>query len=392
MNDIIRDMINGYTAAFDAYTISDPALKEETEQLKAEFAAFGEANSDMGTFFDKLAQSGLQEKYMALITKISMASMQTAAPEQSAETQQEGSADAQGGSSAPTITPRQFVEQYRAAYDEIKKSGYRTRACAAYEQLLAVPDSCADILEAQIKLEQERLLWRIVKDDMLDIFETVLAAMDPLDDSTAGAVRLRTEAVQQSGSDEELTYRLEKLDTAVTAAVQRAAMLVSLYALISKQLLDYCKAKIAVYEWQNDTLASGGIMAMANLREQIRRTLGFIEAEWGLSFEQIISDETQRLWMLAPQAVDATARVKTCLNPHNLEVYRDIVENEILSDMSLEDALLRGQKDWIWFDLNSAEKSDYTARAEKKAALLDSELTYFKYIDELGKYAAGAAK
>lgn len=329
---------------------------------------------------------------MALITKISMASMQTAAPEQSAETQQEGSADAQGGSSAPTITPRQFVEQYRAAYDEIKKSGYRTRACAAYEQLLAVPDSCADILEAQIKLEQERLLWRIVKDDMLDIFETVLAAMDPLDDSTAGAVRLRTEAVQQSGSDEELTYRLEKLDTAVTAAVQRAAMLVSLYALISKQLLDYCKAKIAVYEWQNDTLASGGIMAMANLREQIRRTLGFIEAEWGLSFEQIISDETQRLWMLAPQAVDATARVKTCLNPHNLEVYRDIVENEILSDMSLEDALLRGQKDWIWFDLNSAEKSDYTARAEKKAALLDSELTYFKYIDELGKYAAGAAK
>ena len=102
--------------------------------------------------------------------------------------------------------------QYRIPYEEVKKAGYRKNAQAAYAAILAIPKQTDDMLEAQLILEEDGLLWKIVKEDGLDIFAPILEAMDPLQEAMTAGLELQTRAFQESQSVEDLDYHLEKLE------------------------------------------------------------------------------------------------------------------------------------------------------------------------------------
>jgi hypothetical protein len=170
---------------FDAYPDISTDLKEEIEHWKRDFKLYCEECKDIATFSSSYFGSDLHVQAQDLITKAAMEAYMT--PTSGDASENIGTSDAATGieqndidDKSQIISVREFVEQYKPVYDEIKKAGYRIRGEKAYKNLFAVADRTDDMVEAHIIMEEERLLWKIVSEDSLDIFETILEAMDPL--------------------------------------------------------------------------------------------------------------------------------------------------------------------------------------------------------------------
>lgn len=363
--------------AFKNYSITSPTLQSQVDEFEAKMISFANANPDVATFFTKLNESGLLEQYSSLISRVAMASMGTADEDGKVKT------DYSDEPSAPVISVAEFVNQYREAYNAVRASGYRKRAEGVYEEIFAVADRTDDMIEAQIILEKERLLWKIVAFDSLDIFEPVLEAMDPLNKATTVVVQSQTDIYKKVSCEEELLYLLEKQEFDNHIVVQHSISRMTIVATLALHLTQYSSSKIAVYESRNDTAAKGALQGMIELRFAIRRTLKFLKEEWDMTFDDILGDEGTKIAMLSPENADMFGRIKTSLNPQNFAVFKDIIDNEIIPDISVTDILLRQPSFMQWYDLDRLHKSGYETTAQNKAAKSNSELTYYIYMDKL---------
>lgn len=382
MSDLIRGIVQGYLDAFDAYTITSPSLQQEVADFKEKMFAFAGANPDVTVFYEKFAQSGLQEEYSALVTRVAMAGMGTADEEGRVKT------DYSGTPAPPPLSVRDYLEQYRLPYDEVKKAGYRKRAEAAYEKLFEVAERTEDMLDAQIIIEEERLLWKIVSEDSLDLFEPVLEALDPLQPAMTVTLEKHVELYKKAQSSEELDNALERLEYEKVPVLQRAVSNMTISTLLSSLFLDYCANKLnAQLSGGRGQQGKNALYAMIALRSALRRTLRFLEEDLGLTFDDLLADEGLKIWMLAPQNADELGRTKEALNPHNYDVYRDIVREEILSDLSPLDLLKQTPEKMVWLALKGAAKDAFHNRAVERAKQLNAPLTYYRYKDQLAQAA-----
>lgn len=379
MSDITRGIVQGYLDAFDAYEIAGPSLQQQLDDLKRRMYAFAEANPDPSLFYAAFAESGLQEEYSALITRIAMAGMDSApAGGGSAET------DCSDATAAAPLSVRDFVEQYRVPYDEVKKAGYRKRGRAAYEKIFALADRTDDQLEAQIIIEEERLLWKIVTADSLDIFEPILQALDPLQQATTVVLERHVEIYNSVQGSEELDYALERAEFEKIALVRHAASKMNAAAHLAFLLLGYCSSKL-------NTQQSGGqgeqgrkaLQAMIAFRSAARRALRLLEEELSLTFDALLEEEGLKIWMLSPQNLDELGRIKESLHPQNYDVFREIVHNEILSDLSTVELLKQRPKKAIWYGFEGAARSAFLEKGAEKAKQLTAHLTYYQYRGQL---------
>lgn len=379
MADITREIVQGYLAVFDSYVIQSSSLKQQMEELKERMLSFAAVNSDPVVFYAKFAESNLQEEYSALITKVAMASM--------------GNADEDGNvidySDTPPATPmcvREFVEQYRSSYNEVKKAGYRKRGEAAYESIFAVADRTEDMLEAQIIFEKEGLLWKIANEDGLDIFEPVLEALDPLQPAQTAAIRKQVDIYREAQGSEELFYSLERAELDKLTIVRQETSRITLIAQLAYLLLGYAASKL-------NTQLTGGqgeeghqsLRKMVSLRRALRRTLTLLKDDLGLSFEALLGDEGLKIWLLSPQNADELGRVKEALNPQNYNVYKELVHNEILSEISIPELLKQESGAMLWYGFEGQARKEFNKKASEAACQLNAHLTYFHYKDKLNQ-------
>lgn len=100
------------------------------------------------------------------------------------------------------------------------------------------------MLNAQLILEKERLLWKIVTEDMIDILEPISEAMDPL--QTAFTINLQTQLAiyKKANSDEELVYLIEKSEFYKMAKAEEAITRMTMVISLANLLMKYCQAKI----------------------------------------------------------------------------------------------------------------------------------------------------
>ncbi|MGI5849503.1 MAG: hypothetical protein ACOX8Q_05500 [Christensenellales bacterium] len=380
MSDITRGIVQGYLDAFGTYTITSPSLRQQTEEFKRKMVAFADANPDASVFYQKLAESGLQEEYSGLITKVAMASMGTADADGNVKT------DYSDTPAPPPVSVRDFVEQYRVPYNEIKKAGYRKRGEAAYEKIFAVADKTSDMLDAQMILEKERLLWKIVSEDSLDVFEPILQAMDPLQTAMTITLEKHVEAYKKAQGSEELDYIVERLEFEKIALTQKAVSRMNMAILLASLLMDYCSNKL-------NTQCSGGqgeqgkkaLHAMIDLRSALRRALQLLKEELGLTFDDLLADEGLKIWLLIPKNVDELGRIKESLHPQNYDVFRDIIRDEILSDLSIPEILSKTPDQMIWYGFDRAEQNAFHNKAVDKAKQLNAHLTYYQYREQLAQ-------
>ena len=378
MNDIIKGLISGYLDTFDMYPISSPALQQQVDDFKKRMTAFANENPDVGAFYAKLAESGLTEEHSALITKVAMASM--------------GAADADGNVKTdysdtpppPVVSVKDFVEQYRVSYDEVKKSLYRKRGEAAYEKIFEVADRTADMLEAQTIMEEERLLWNIVTDDALDIFEANLQALDPLQRAFTFTLENQIDVYKKAQSEEEIDYMMQCLEFPVFNFVQHdtfnnITMPATLAAMIAK--MDpppgYNVSKLNA----QSTGKEESLRDFIAWYKALKRTVNFLKEFCNKTFDDLLAGESSKIWFLSPDNVDELGRIKVTWNPHNHEAFRDIIYNEIMSDIPLIEILKRQPEKQVWYGFGSHEdKENYRKMAQAKAVELNADLTYYKYI------------
>lgn len=374
MDDLIHQMIQGYFDGFSMYEIKSSSLQEEVDEYKEKLTRFAEANQDINTFHQRLSESGLQEEYSKVITKVAMASMAPSSDSDSDNYEEESTEDIV----FPTVP--EFVEQYRVSYEEVKKDGYRKRGEAAYEAIFDVANRTDNMIEAQIIMEKERLLWNIVKEDSLDIFMTLLEAMDPLDIAVSTTTKAQVDAYNNSNGDEELTYNLEVDEHTKRVTINHFIAKKILISQIALMLTKYCKCKYMIYEWNNEVSVKSSLKGMIRLRKALIRSIKFIEVEWGLSFPELFADEGIKINMILPANADKFGRIKTALNPQNLDVFEDIIRNEIMDDtLSIKDILLRNQEKALWFDLDGKAKDSYEKSAIQNAKELNADLVYYAY-------------
>lgn len=146
MNELIQPTVSALIDAFDNYQITNEALAAEVDAFKRELIDFAEQNDDPATFFDAYQKNGIQDKYTALITKVAMAG----------QTGADASQDTiQNEAELPSVS--EFLEQYRASYDEVCKRD-SVAGKRAYEELFDIANKTDDLLEAQIIIEETRIL------------------------------------------------------------------------------------------------------------------------------------------------------------------------------------------------------------------------------------------
>ena len=374
MDAAIQQTITGYTSVFDSFTISDDALKKDIEDFINEFNSIGENSSDIMNFMAKFPASGLMEKYSSLMARAS------APPPVSAET---NSYEEKPANALPTV--KEFLEQYRESYNAVKGAGYRTRAEKAYENIFAVADRADNLIDMNIILEREQLLWKIVTEDLLDIYQTILDATDPLNLNAVSRFQRMIKTCGDSICDEELAYNT---DVDISINQKRTYTLMSsifVPVMIAKALMEYDKAKKIFRTWQDPEKDLLGVISQ---RGAVKKTYEFIMNTYGWDFDHIVNDQWMKLWMLVPVAVDANGRIRKSLDPQNLETIRDLLFDEVLSDRTIDDILLTEQKSVFFFDLNKRADealANHTRAAEK----LNEDIVYFQYLDQLQAAAAG---
>lgn len=380
MSNLNRDTIQGYLTIFKDYQPMHPDLQAQVDDLGRRMYALADAHSDPVAFFQAFSQSGLQEEYSALMGKVVMASMGTAAADGTVKT------DYSDTPAPEVFSVRQYLEQYRIPYEEVKKAGYRKRGERAYEELLALADETEDMQEAQLQIEERRLLWKIVKEDSLDIFQPILEAMDPLQAESL-PLEKHVEVYLESDGDEALTYGLELAENEKALLVGRAMSRVQLTVLLAGILMDYQANKLTAQRsgGQGPT-GQNAVRQMIALRLAAQKTLGLLASDFQMTFADLIQEPALMIWLLVPKNADELGRFKVTLHPQNIRAMEDLV-GEIQSGLTTLELLKRENDPVLWYALVGAEGRAYEDRAEKAAQASNASLTYFRYkasLDQAG--------
>jgi hypothetical protein len=372
MDAMIQQTISGYTGVFAAFMVSDENLKNEIENFKNELNALGESCADVMDFMTKFPASGLQEKYSDLIARASA----PPAPQENSS----------GGGTATKALPsvKDFLEQFRVSYNAVQNAGYRKRAEKAYENIFAVAERTDDLLEMNIILEREQLLWKIVSEDFIDIYEPILAATDVFNDGIIKQFEKLIQVCKDSTCDEELSYLT---DVAVQENQQynyrfQARMTASI--ILTGAVLGYSLCKTKFRSWMSPQADLAGLVAQ---REAAKKIYEYFIRTFGWDFDYFVNDEWMKIWLLVPQNIDANGRIKKVLDPQNLDVMRELLFNEILTNRSIDDILLNEQENVFYFLLDN-RADEVEAKYQAEAAKINADLIFFQYLDRL-QSAAG---
>ncbi len=355
-------IIQGYTSSFEAYTITDPTLQSRINEWTTKAGNLANNITDAMEFQQQFASSGLQDEYMTLITAAATSIQHTNS----------------GNNSQPSLpTVKEFVDQYRAAYNEVCKQPYRSRAIRAYETLFAVADRTSDLLEAQIIIERERLLWNIVKEDAIDIFSAVVEAADPLFEFVTRPLELQLEAYQQASCDEQLDYLIELTSRATITPAERARQLITISACTSLALMDYCRCKKDIYQWSGKV--ENHVAGMVFLRKRLHMIFDLLKSQFNMTIFDLLDDEQHKIWLLAPHMADGIGRHKISLHPQNLLVFRDILTHEIIPNLPPYDALMRTQSHVFYISIGD----EYYEKVRPIIDQLNSAFIYFQNMEDL---------
>ncbi|MCK5035588.1 MAG: hypothetical protein KAS73_06840 [Candidatus Sabulitectum sp.] len=375
MDASIQQTISGYTAVFDSFTISDDALKKDIEDFINDFNAVGENSNDIMDFMAKFPASGLQEKYSNLIARAS------APPPVSAET---NATEEKPAGALPTV--KEFLEQYRESYNAVKGAGYRTRAEKAYENIFAVADRADNLIDMNIILEREQLLWKIVTEDLLDIYQTVLDATDPLNLAVVSRFQRMIKTCGEATCDEDLAYRTG-VDISINQR-QTYSLISTIFVpvMLAKSLMEYDKMKRIFRTW---LAPEKDLLGVISMRGAVRKTYEFIVKTYGWDFDYMVNDQWMKMWLIAPTAIDANGRIRKTLDPQNIETFRKQLFDDVLSDRTIDDILLTEQERVLFFALDKRQNEVLTSYT-RAAAELNADIVFFQYLDQLKAAAAGS--
>ncbi|MCR9145151.1 MAG: hypothetical protein NXI24_23135 [bacterium] len=384
MDPMIQQTIDGLVSGFAHIQVNDPGLLAEIEAYKNELRELGEKSTDVGAFMNELQPSGLMQRNSDLMTRAATAA---SAPQNQNDAQKDARSDA--GQAAPKLpTVREFLEQYRASYNAAKNHGYQFRAVKAYEALFAVADRTDDLLEMHIMLEEEGHLRAITAEAMYDINKLAFDSQDPNNAAARNQFQRLMELAEDYRTDPELDYRTDLLIQENQQEHYRFNFMIHPVANLGHALMSYivCKQRV----WSCDDLPKDtGAFIIA--RENLRRTYRATGKYFDLDFDAICGEPWLERWLILTVPVEALGLGCRSLSPKNLELYRELLFDEALSDLDDAELLLRAPQNGMRYDIDPSTFPAHREVEAKLPAAAEAQLKDRYYYDYQRKVKASDA-
>ncbi len=326
-----------WKATLDAYMAPIYNANPQGELLiniktfEADFNKVAEENAGNMDIYSIMMSTGLQDRY----TKLYMAAVNGTTQTQPAAGNQE---TAKPTAKLPTV--REFLNNYRLIYDDIKQYN-RIPTNRAYEKLLEVEQRTDDLIEAQIIMEQEKLVLNTLIADYKAICDELMQAIDPNYEVVSGTLNAGLNTYVTAKSIDEIIY-LGELSRAKTddIAVQ-VGLKLELFTLFASLIFSWENAKRKVREGGVDM--PGNAASMVFTREKIRECYSFLTESLGIDFDKIENTPFYRILLLLPSGLDAYWRIKKVMHPDNIKATKYVLFEEILSDKTMQEILLTPQ-------------------------------------------------
>lgn len=406
----MKEFVEAYLKPLrDAAQGKSSDIAEKVEKFEGKMRAAAEEAGDFVAFASGFAASDLNWEYSSLIMEASVAGPagDVSARDESAGAVSEGyglsaldQADQGQGTSlgqevgrnsqASTISVRDYVEQYRPQYEEVKKSGVRRETEKLYEKILALPGETEDMLTAQLILEKEGWLRELSAVDNKVLLHTAYEAMDKKDPTISAITRANIKAAKEATCPEEYSYLSAVYGLAVQGQIQKAYFEFELLVGLASAICAYVKCKARIWEEPDDRQILGGNLAgMKIYREKAKLIYRQLEA-CGIDEEKIKGDSLLQLYFLCGRAIGGSlGKYKgTLLPPSTLESYFSLYHEEIDSPMSLAECVKHKHRLFYQANPTRSFSDEERDRIEGELGKEISEMDYYK----LGQRTVGLAQ
>lgn len=370
MDPIIKQTIDGMLSSFDHVQVSDPAVAADIEQYKQDMYALGQRSSDAGAFMAELQSTGLMARMSELMTRASTASAPSAP------------AAGQGGGPPALPSVREFLGQYRSAYDAVRAHGFQFTAVKAYEQLFAVADRTDHLLTMHIMLEQEGHLRAMTARSLYDINKLQYDLTDPNNAGVRAQFRALMELAESYQTDEELHYRTDLLVQQNQQGASRHEFMIPIVAQLALACLAYHTAKSNA---RTDLKRYAGQFVAA--RDSVRNTYAAMHDLFGLTYDAVLAQPWLKHWLLSPQTLDSTGRVTKCLDVRNLDYFREVIFEEAYGNLTDLECLGRLTAHPFYPALNTGHDPEHQQADERIQQVGRQRLSdkyYFGYEQKAG--------
>ena len=366
MKDEVRNVVNVYVNAFDSFPCNDEAICASVEEFKKSVVALGEQSSGIQSFMADFDSKGYMKTYLNLMGRIAQANVPRLNEEELARRQQ--------------ITPHDFTEQYRSAWEVIHRSGYRKKAEAAYQRLFDLGERAADMLDFNVECEAGNWYFRLSADDAIEQYEFLREATDPLNKMIYPQYNRSINAWDKAKSEAEISHNMDIITAQEEQRKRCEIQRMTIITAIASATMEYTKARMQMRRFGkgDKQKAQKLLIGFIAIRRRIRRIVLHLLPAFGLNWQQVLDDRYYRHLLLAPSFLDQTMRFAYCQSPNNIHVIADIVD-EALSEVSDTELILKHEKKFLRIDLD--DKADHVRKQYQRTAdEEDNQLTYYKFI------------
>ena len=320
MNEQVKQMVAGFKLPYETY--KGMLSTEEFAPLEAvynEMMELAEKHDDFMAFNDAATQANI-------FTRIS---------EEIAKAQ--AIADAKPKEERKPPSAESFLAQYKALYEQALAAPHTYRTREVYEKLLPMGEGAQTPLEVVAKAEQENLFHKI---GAMGVYDTYKLDYDKLDPNEALLRNYRADVLricEESQTTDELTYRVDKRVFEHNRENNHDNFIIHLISNLVGCFIDMEQTKSWIRAGKLDYLA--GFVA---LREEAKRAYQILVSEYGLDWDKIMSiPRYKKRFIMQAVILPETTRVFHSMAPENLEWMREMLFDEVLSDLSTADVILR---------------------------------------------------
>ncbi|MDD3738659.1 MAG: hypothetical protein PHP31_05135 [Lentimicrobiaceae bacterium] len=365
MDVVVEGILNAYLEAFETMPCDDEKVLKEIEEFKKELTLLAESAKDVTSFMADYDSKGYGKRYIDLFGKIAMSKSSEITVEEIEKRQQ--------------ITPKEFVEQYRTAYDAIKACKYRKKAEQAYQNLFDLAEQSADMLDFNIESERRNLMFKLSADDNIEQNEIIAQASDPLDKIAYPQYARTIENWQNAKSDADITYLSEVEQIKISQNSIREQQKMTLIATITLLATEFIQFKHLVLSGKSKQNIQNGLQGMIKKRADLKRLFFDLMPAFELSWELILNDKFYRHLLLTPKNLDVTGRITMCSHPQNIEAINEIVTEEMLSDKPIIELVFRPANTPMVFSTHK-RTDEISSKYAKIAENMNKDLDYYKYV------------
>jgi len=323
MNDQVAQMVSGFKLPYETYKgMLTPDEFAPLEAVYSEMMEIAEKHEDFMAFNDEAMKANIFTRISEEIEKA-----RQIADSKPPEERKPPSADS-------------FIAQYKALYDQALAAPHTYKTREVYEKLLPMGEGARNPLEVVTSAEQENLFHKIGAMGVFDTYKLDYDKTDPneelLRDYRADVMKI----CEESLTNDEMTYKVDKRVFEHNRENNRDAFIIHLIANLVGCFLDIEMAKAWIRVGKLEYLA--GLIAT---REEAKNTYKMLVDEYGLDWDKAMSiPRYKKRFVMQAVILTETTRVFHAMAPENLEWMKEMLFEEILTDMSGDEMVLRKPK------------------------------------------------